>query len=78
MEADLRALAADTLEIRVEEQRLPGGEHWSLWGLLHELLFTDEYTILDSVLDIDKIEEELARSESREHGTVGAVDLQVI
>ncbi len=34
MEADLRALAADTLEIRVEEQRLPGGEHWSLWGLL--------------------------------------------
>ncbi len=34
MEADIRSLAADTLEIRVEERRLPRGEHSSLWGLL--------------------------------------------
>ncbi|PBK82126.1 hypothetical protein ARMGADRAFT_1090670 [Armillaria gallica] len=61
MEADIRTLAADALEIRVEERRLPGGEHCDY-----------------DFLDIDIIEEELARSESRGHGTVGAVDLQVI
>ncbi len=37
MEADIRALAAETLEIRVEERGRPGGGHWSLWGLPRKL-----------------------------------------